>query len=46
MSLTLKNLDLKKINAPYPIGYIDIFYPKKVVKNCLRKFIHLKTMMI
>lgn len=33
MSLTLKNLDLKKINAPYPIGYIDNFLSEESCKK-------------
>ena len=33
MSLTLKNLNLKKINAPYPIGYIDNFLSEESCKK-------------
>ena len=33
MSLTLKNLKLKKINAPYPIGYIDNFLSEESCKK-------------
>ena len=35
MNLTLKNLNLNKINAPYPIGYIDDFLTNE---NCEKLF--------
>ncbi len=33
MNLTLKNLNLKKINAPYSIGYIDNFISEEDCKK-------------
>ena len=35
MNLTLKNLNLKKINAPYPIGFIDNFLTEE---NCQKLY--------
>jgi hypothetical protein len=37
MNLTLKNLPLKKVNAPYSIGYIDNFLTKEYCEKLYRE---------
>ena len=37
MNLTLKNLNLKKINAPYPIGFVDNFLTEEDCKKLFQE---------